>query len=1652
MLGDWTAIVDVQFLAAMMHPGGGRNDIPSRLKRHFVIFNCTIPSDVSVDHIFGTMLEGHFCEKRGFSEEVITLASKMPSLTRRLWQLTKTKMLPTPAKFHYIFNLRDLSRIVEGMLKGKAEVVSNAKILLQLWEHECSRVLPDRFTNQEDVDWFNRTMVTVVAKEFGDELAHVTSKRSLFVDFLREPPEVEDPEEEIDLDACKIYEPIPSFDALKEKLTEYMKQYNESIRGANMDLVLFDDAMRHIVRISRIIRTDRGNALLVGVGGSGKQSVTKLASFIAKSQIFQITISKSYGTTNLMEDLKFMYKLAGALGKSVSFIFTDNEVKEESFLGFINNILTSGEVTNLFPKDEVIAISSDLRTIMRKQRPHVVDTIENLWKFFLDRVKNNLHIVLCFSPVGDKFRQRALKFPGLISGCTIDWFNKWPSDALRAVSEKFLDHMEIVCSPNVKKEVVYHMAFTHDLVSDTCQQYFSQFRRRTHVTPKSYLSFIHSYQNLYKQKRNNVGEMADRMNMGLAKLLEASKSVALLQEELVVKEKELAVASKSADAVLEEVTASTASAEKVKDSVLKVKTKSEAIANAIKSDKLLAEGQLEAARPALEEATAALNSIQPSHISTVRKLAKPPHLIMRIMDCVLILQKRKVDGVTQDPDRPCAKPSWSESLKAMSQSDFLSSLMNFAKDEINEETVELLEPLIEMPDFNLEGAKKVSADVAGMASWVRAMAFYFTINKQVIPLKANLVVQEHKFSVAMADLEKAQQALDEKQAELDVFKEKYNSAIQHKLNLQANADSCKRKMNAATALITGLRGEKDRWTIQSKEFADRIGRLVGDILLATAFLSYSGSFNQMFRNQLMNEWKKELVKRKIPFTANLDIISLLVDNTTVGEWIIQGLPTDELSIQNGIIVNKGSRYPLLIDPQGQAKIWIKNREEANKIIVTTLNHKYFKTHIEDSISQGRPLLIEDIEESMDPTLDNVLEKNHLKSGRGFKVIVGDKEIELGEGFRVYFTTKLPNPSYSPEIAAKTSIIDFTVTHKGLEEQLLGRVIMKEKQELETERSKLLEEVNSNKKKMKQLEDNLLERLTSTQGSLVDDESLIEVLAVTKTTSEEVNEKLTVAADTQKKITNAREEYRPVATRGSILYFLIADMSMVNIMYQTSLKQFLQIFDESMEKAAPSPIPNKRISNIIEYLTMRVFAYMTRGLYEEHKILFVLLQALKIDVNGGSVTHDEFNVFIRGGAALDINAVVKKPFSWIPDMTWLNLVSLSKMATFNDILNQVGKNEKAWKSWYEKDAPENEMLPSGYHNSLDPFRRLLLIRSWCIDRTIMMAKQYISHSLGEKYAESQILDLDQLLTESDNRTPLICLLSTGSDPSSDIEGLSKKYKIEIKAISMGQGQEVHARRLLSVSMVNGGWVLLQNCHLGIPFLDELLTTILDTENVHEKFRIWITTDINTKFPISLLQMSIKFTNEPPQGLKAGLKRTYAWLTQDMLDMSARTQYKPLLYGLAFLHSVVQERRKFGPLGWNIPYEFNQADLAASVQFVQNHVDELQPKAGISWPTARYMFCEVHYGGRVTDDFDRRLINTYGKVWFGDHMFEDSFCFYKGYSIPHLKSVEEYRASIENLPLYDTPDVFGLHPNADISCQTKISSKLLGNPYFLILQFQ
>lgn len=177
---------------------------------------------------------------------------------------------------------------------------------------------------------------------------------------------------------------------------------------------------------------------------------------------------------NLLEDLKILYRVAGVEGTGMTFIFTDNEIQEEAFLEYLNNIIATGFISNLFAKDEMEEMCGQLIPVMKKEFPRMPPTFENLCDYFTTRVKHNLHVVLCFSPVGEKFRSRSLKFPSLTSGCTIDWFQSWPEDALLAVADYYLSNFEMTAEPQVKEDLVKLMANIHFAVSHTCVEYFER--------------------------------------------------------------------------------------------------------------------------------------------------------------------------------------------------------------------------------------------------------------------------------------------------------------------------------------------------------------------------------------------------------------------------------------------------------------------------------------------------------------------------------------------------------------------------------------------------------------------------------------------------------------------------------------------------------------------------------------------------------------------------------------------------------------------------------------------------------------------------------------------------------------------------------------------------------------------------------------------------------------------------------------------------------------------------------------------------------------------------------------------------------------------------------------------------------------------------
>jgi dynein heavy chain len=290
-----------------------------------------------------------------------------------------------------------------------------------------------------------------------------------------------------------MYEPGGDLTDVRPYAQTFLEKYNTEFPAKKMELVLFNDALEHLLRINRLMEMPRGSGLLVGVGGSGKQSLTRLSSYISRCMNFQITLTKQYNRNAFLEDMKTLYKSSGHMRKPTTFLFTESEIKDEVFLEYLNSILLTGDLPGLFAKDEIMAITSDLRNTFIKERHGMEDTQDNLKQFFIDKVRDNLHLMICMSPMNPKFPVRARKFPGLISCPTIDWFLPWPADALVALSKAFIQNFNVECTPEVKEGLMTHMGMVHSMVTEVCDEYFVKMRRKVFQTPKSYLSFIQNF-------------------------------------------------------------------------------------------------------------------------------------------------------------------------------------------------------------------------------------------------------------------------------------------------------------------------------------------------------------------------------------------------------------------------------------------------------------------------------------------------------------------------------------------------------------------------------------------------------------------------------------------------------------------------------------------------------------------------------------------------------------------------------------------------------------------------------------------------------------------------------------------------------------------------------------------------------------------------------------------------------------------------------------------------------------------------------------------------------------------------------------------------------------------------------------------------------
>lgn len=1676
--GFWKFVQDVTVVGACGPPEGGRNPITARLTRLFHLLQIPNLTDDSIKRIFGSILKG-FLEHKNFSKEVKDLAHSIVNASVDVFNKIREGLRPRPSTPHYTFNLRDVAKVFQGLLQVVPRVCRDQKAFTRLWIHECMRCFYDRLATDEDRHFFTEEVIMEVLSRVPGSHSYeeyFAADPICWGDFLRFGA------------TERVYEEALDFKRLPQVLDEYQDDYNNTATSSKPDsgvvmqplnLVFFKDHCEHLARIIRIIRQPRGNALLVGVGGSGKRSLTRLASYIANSKIFEISVGKGYSMTEFHDFLLEVYTYAGVKAQSCVFMLSDNQIVHEAMLEDVNNMLNSGEVPSLFtPEEREKRVNGCLEAAQQVG----VNNRDDVYNFFISRVRDFMHVALCMSPVGDLFRTRCRQFPSLTNCCVIDWFDEWPNDALCRVAERLLSDMQSSMPENLMKVFPLLCVDVHSSVTDLSNAFWDELRRRYYVTPTSYLEFLETYKAIYNERRSLVESQLAQVENGVSKMKETDETIAVMKEEIERRRPLLETASKETEEVVADLKVRQLKAGEVQVQVRaqeETASEQQRAASAIAAE---ANERLAEAKPIIDAAKAALDTIQPNDINELRSYASPrPAVLTTVQACMVMF----------DPKDPPFAGSWSGNTDWKGAREFLSvrSLLDLIRgyptDNVKPSILQKIQKFINDPDFTPEiCATKGSNTCSSLCKWVHAVNKYSVVVKQVAPLQEAASKAAKNLKETTEKLREAQKMQMDVEQELMELEKNYEKSLKKKNDLESGLRTCITRLENAETLSVSLKSEGVRWTENIQILRKRFEDIPLQSFLASACVAYFGAFTPQFRKRLMNTWREKFLEKGLDI-GGATLTGIMGDPVDTINWQVNGLPTDDTSTENAIIATMSfapRRWPLCIDPQEQAVKWLTqqfnvagpsialNAKNKSSLKVVKLTEPSWMRTLEAQIRLGGVVIIDDVGETLDPALEPLISRRITETigGQQIQLTPQSGPIDYNPSFRLFICTKMANPFYLPDISTRLTLLNFTVTLDGLVEQMLGEVVSIEKREMEEEKNHVIQSIAQGQKKLKQIEETILSRLKNSKGNILDDRELISELKSAQASAEVLKANEVEAQEKIVVISASREGYREVAVRAAVLFFVLADIARIDPMYQYSLQFFVKLVQlEIRATKKPEDYTDEdldmlleHLANVVDGMTLSFYKQICRGLFNKDKLILSLLMSTSIARQQSVVLEDEWQYFVRASALVS-SVLPPQPetLSWLSRIQYELTEALERtVSAFQGLHTSIQENMDDWRDWIQGDDPHKVNAPAGWHEKLTPFQRILLIRCFREEKLFFALSDYVIQTMGQEFMEPPPFDLVRALRDTTPTVPIIFILSQGADPMGALQAFAASEEMDLQYVSLGQGQGENAKRLIAQCRKSGSWAMLQNCHLSKSFMPDLELQVAALQapqlEIAPTFRLWLTSMPVDFFPIFVLQSSIKITNEPPTGLKANMIRCFNDLTNEEYeafpdstpignfdrDVPKGFAFKKLLYGLCFFHSVVLERKKFGPLGWNVKYEWNDTDFHVSKQWLRLFFEEQE---SIPWESLEYIIGQINYGGRVTDPQDRGTLQTILRNYLCPSIMDDNFKFSESgkYYAPGITSLDGAKEHISEMSVIDEPEVFGMHDNASLRFQKQSSQYIL-----------
>uniref|UniRef100_A0A672FSM8 Cytoplasmic dynein 2 heavy chain 1 n=1 Tax=Salarias fasciatus TaxID=181472 RepID=A0A672FSM8_SALFA len=1610
---EWVSLENIQVVASMSTGGSvGSHSLTSRFTSIVRLCAIDYPDREQLQTIYSAYLQPVLQHSLG-SQAAWASAGKTHQLAGSLVQLyeqVKAK-LTVDDHSHYLFTPSILTEWVLSLLRYDLTAAQSnvTDSVLEVVAYEARRLFRDRLVSSKDLHTFDNILSSIIRGDWSsDALDNMTdgfyvtwgsSEGAVMAPGLSLPPH------------GKQLGRLNSAD-LKQVIQKGVALYSRD--NKELDLLLFWEVCDFVSRADRVLSRPGGSLLLAGRSGVGRHTATCLVSHMHGYTVFTPKISRGYSLKHFNNDLKTVMQLAGLDGQQVLLLLEDYQFVHPAFLEMVNSLLSSGEVPGLYSPEELEPLLSSLKDAASQD-----GFTGPLYNYFSYRIQQNLHIVLIMDCSNTNFTINCESNPAFYRKCSVQWMEGWSESSMKKTEQGGEENEREKGCERTSSDLCRSFLMVHE----SCREHGA--------TPSQYMSFLHVYTALYSRKQNQLTTRQQHLQAGVSKLNEAKALVDDLKRRAAEQSALLKTKQQEADSALQEITTSMQNASDQKTEMEKIKGKMAQEVSKIEERKAKIDDELKEVQPLVDEAKRAVGNIKPEALSEIRSLRMPPDVIRDILEGVLRLM-----GIFDT--------SWVSMKSFLAKRGVREEIATFEARNIAPEIRESVEELLSRnkASFDPKNAKRASAAAAPLAAWVKANVQYSFVLERIEPLEREQAGLMENLRKTENRKNKLEDQLNSVGAKVNELKEKFQCHTAEAAKLEAEVSKAQDTITAAQQLISQLDGEHTRWNAQvMSEIKNELDTLPVRALLAAAFITYLSAASEDRRRHCLKAWMAHSGLQKF------DLRSFLCSESEQLIWKSQGLPSDDLSMENALVILQSVACPFLIDPSSRATEWLCTHLKQHRLEVINQQDSNFMTSLELAVRFGKTLIIQEMD-GVEPVLYPLLRRDLIAQGPRYVVQIGDKVIDYNEDFRLFLATRNPSPFIPPDAVSVVTEVNFTTTRAGLRGQLLALTIQQEKPELETEKTRLLQQEEDKKIQLAQLEDSLLETLATAQGNILENSELIDSLNQTKASSALIQESLQESHRLQASLDQERDAYLPLAESASKMYFVITDLSKINNMYRFSLAAFLRLFQRALQAKKEEENTEARIAALETKLKNMVYEYVCRSLFKADQLMFAihfvkgmhpeLFQENEWDVFTGSIVGEMFKKEVK---MLPFILEQENLPSWI-DQERHGAVAVFK-STFPALYQTLCLSDSdLWLSFLQSSHCEQE-IPSSIAKKISPFQQLLLVQALRPDRLQSAMTAFASQALRMKELSPPPLNLRRLYTETMEWEPVLIIISPGADPSQELAELAAE------TISMGQGQADVALATLRECSRNGDWLCLKNLHLVTAWLP-LLEKELNVLRPKAGFRLWLTAEVHSRFPAILLQSSLKITYEAPPGLKKNLLRTYESWTPEQISKGGVLVRSQSLFCLAWFHAVCQERRNYIPQGWTKFYEFSLSDLRAGFEIIDRLFEGGKQ---FQWEFVHGLLESAIYGGRIDNPSDLRILRSYLEQFFSARLLSSSLSagqkrsrgggrfFPPQISLPSSCSIMDYRSVIENLPEDDRPAFFGLPANIERSSQRIISSQVI-----------